>query len=321
VAEALLARWARDFTIVCPAFPENGRTVFKGHLFVGDVLLSDSPHARPPADADDRRQPGARDAGADAAAASAWWTTDVVARGEAIARALHGAARRRRGRWPSWMRWTTTTCAMAPPEGHSRWWWPARGVPSACHPGADGLAPTPARRSCRRRAASRAVVSGSCSAATNAQVRPSARRAAGLRDRPAGAGRRALTWRRRSPGRGRLRAPGAGLCHRRARGREGRAGPAGRGANAGALVEPRAGRIAAGLVQPACASWWWPAARPPAPWCRRWACTQPAHRPADRPRRALDAWRHAAPGQLHLALKSGNFGSTDFFTKAFEVQA
>ena len=30
------------FTVVCPAFPENGRTVFKGHLFVGDVLLSDS---------------------------------------------------------------------------------------------------------------------------------------------------------------------------------------------------------------------------------------------------------------------------------------
>ena len=32
----------QGFTIVCPAFPENQRTVFKGHLFVGDVLLSDS---------------------------------------------------------------------------------------------------------------------------------------------------------------------------------------------------------------------------------------------------------------------------------------
>lgn len=32
----------QGFTIVCPAFPENHRTVFKGHLFVGDVLLSDS---------------------------------------------------------------------------------------------------------------------------------------------------------------------------------------------------------------------------------------------------------------------------------------
>jgi uncharacterized protein YgbK (DUF1537 family) len=32
----------QGFTIACPAFPENARTVFKGHLFVGDVLLSDS---------------------------------------------------------------------------------------------------------------------------------------------------------------------------------------------------------------------------------------------------------------------------------------
>jgi uncharacterized protein YgbK (DUF1537 family) len=32
----------QGFTIVCPAFPTNQRTVYKGHLFVGDVLLSDS---------------------------------------------------------------------------------------------------------------------------------------------------------------------------------------------------------------------------------------------------------------------------------------
>lgn len=32
----------KGFTIACPAFPENNRTIFKGHLFVGDVLLSDS---------------------------------------------------------------------------------------------------------------------------------------------------------------------------------------------------------------------------------------------------------------------------------------
>jgi len=30
------------FTIACPAFPENGRTVYRGHLFVGDALLSES---------------------------------------------------------------------------------------------------------------------------------------------------------------------------------------------------------------------------------------------------------------------------------------
>ncbi|MDQ0624701.1 MULTISPECIES: 3-oxo-tetronate kinase [Paraburkholderia] len=33
---------ASAFTIACPAFPENGRTIFRGHLFVGDALLSES---------------------------------------------------------------------------------------------------------------------------------------------------------------------------------------------------------------------------------------------------------------------------------------
>lgn len=42
VAEAMMAELGCDFTIACPAFPENGRTIFRGHLFVGDQLLSDS---------------------------------------------------------------------------------------------------------------------------------------------------------------------------------------------------------------------------------------------------------------------------------------
>ncbi|QYY32991.1 four-carbon acid sugar kinase family protein [Cupriavidus pinatubonensis] len=42
VAEALLAALDSDFTIACPAFPENGRTIFRGHLFVGDGLLNES---------------------------------------------------------------------------------------------------------------------------------------------------------------------------------------------------------------------------------------------------------------------------------------
>jgi 3-dehydrotetronate 4-kinase len=42
VTDALMAALGADFTIACPAFPENGRTVFRGHLFVGDQLLSDS---------------------------------------------------------------------------------------------------------------------------------------------------------------------------------------------------------------------------------------------------------------------------------------
>ncbi|MGW2466571.1 3-oxo-tetronate kinase [Streptomyces bauhiniae] len=42
VAEALMDALGTDFTVATPAFPDNGRTVFKGHLFVGDVLLSES---------------------------------------------------------------------------------------------------------------------------------------------------------------------------------------------------------------------------------------------------------------------------------------
>ena len=31
-----------NFTIACPAFPKNGRTIYKGYLYVDDVLLSES---------------------------------------------------------------------------------------------------------------------------------------------------------------------------------------------------------------------------------------------------------------------------------------
>lgn len=42
VADALLERLESDFALVCPAFPENGRTIYKGTLFVGDLPLSES---------------------------------------------------------------------------------------------------------------------------------------------------------------------------------------------------------------------------------------------------------------------------------------
>ena len=42
VAEALMDALGCQFSIACPAFPANGRTIYKGYLFVGDVLLSES---------------------------------------------------------------------------------------------------------------------------------------------------------------------------------------------------------------------------------------------------------------------------------------
>ena len=43
VAEALQDLTGTPVTIACPSFPAAGRTVYKGHLFVGDRLLSESP--------------------------------------------------------------------------------------------------------------------------------------------------------------------------------------------------------------------------------------------------------------------------------------
>ena len=42
VADALLEAAGAPITVVCPTSPEHGRTVYQGHLFVGDRLLSES---------------------------------------------------------------------------------------------------------------------------------------------------------------------------------------------------------------------------------------------------------------------------------------
>ena len=42
VTEALMDALGCEFTLACPAFPENGRTVYMGCLFVGNMLLNES---------------------------------------------------------------------------------------------------------------------------------------------------------------------------------------------------------------------------------------------------------------------------------------
>ena len=42
VAEGLLDALAAPFAVVCPVFPATGRTLYLGHLFVKDRLLSES---------------------------------------------------------------------------------------------------------------------------------------------------------------------------------------------------------------------------------------------------------------------------------------
>jgi uncharacterized protein YgbK (DUF1537 family) len=42
VADALMRRLHAGLAIACPAFPANGRSIYQGHLFVGDRLLNES---------------------------------------------------------------------------------------------------------------------------------------------------------------------------------------------------------------------------------------------------------------------------------------
>jgi len=42
VADALMQALGTSFTVATPAFPDVGRTVYRGYLFVGDVLLNES---------------------------------------------------------------------------------------------------------------------------------------------------------------------------------------------------------------------------------------------------------------------------------------
>ncbi|MDY7545175.1 four-carbon acid sugar kinase family protein [Glaciimonas sp. CA11.2] len=42
VTDALLDALGADFTLACPVFPETGRTLYRGHLFINDQLLNES---------------------------------------------------------------------------------------------------------------------------------------------------------------------------------------------------------------------------------------------------------------------------------------
>jgi len=48
VGDALADRLGATIAIACPAFPETGRTIYMGHLFVGDRLLSETHMAHHP---------------------------------------------------------------------------------------------------------------------------------------------------------------------------------------------------------------------------------------------------------------------------------
>lgn len=322
--DALASSESTDFTIATPAFPDNQRTVFNGHLFVGDVLLSESGMQNHPLtpmtdsnlvrvlQAQCRRKVGLID-------------YKVVAQGETAIRArigeLHGQG-------------VSVAIVDAICNDDLLRLGPAlKGMPLVTAgsgvaiglPSNFGITPSNAAATLPGATGLQAGLSGSCSPATNRQVQafiqaggPAFRMdplhiAAGV-DMTA----QALAW--AAP----LLSRGPVLIYSTADSNAVKMVQRRLGVNqAGAMLENALGAVAHGLVElgvrqlvvaggetsGACVQALnitqmkiGPQIDPGVPWCY--------------------AHTHAAPEvDLHLALKSGNFGADDFFTKAFSMLA
>jgi len=325
VTDALLDALDSRFTIACPAFPENQRTVFKGHLFVGDQLLSDSGMRHHPLtpmlDANlvnVLQQQTVRKVGLLA--------YDVVARGPDAVRARFAALQAegvqiaivdaisnddlmRIGPALAGMPLVTAGSGIAiglPPN------WIASGA-LAAGTRADALPPA---------AGLQAVVSGSCSVATNAQVlhfKRAGRPSFAIDPLALASGddavAQALTW--AAP----LLADGPVLVYATADSQAVKAVQQQLGvAQAGAIVEAALSRIARGLVERGVRQLIVAGGETSGAVVQALGIRQMTIGPQIDPGVPWTAAQSdACPGAwLHLALKSGNFGSTDFFTKAFD---
>jgi len=316
VTEALLDALGAHFTIATPAFPDNGRTVFRGYLFVGDVLLNESGMQHHPltpmTDANlvrvlqsqCKRKVGLVDYRVVARGADAIRVRFDELQREGVAVAIVDAVSNddlhRLGPALKDMPLVTAGSGVA------------IGLPANF-----GITPSNAASQLPRATGRRAIVSGSCSTATNRQVRAfiddggAAFRVDPLRlDEVVIA---ALGWASAQSGDAPV------LVYSTASPDDVKATQAKLGVQgAGEKLEQALAAIARGLVERgvrqlvvaggetsgACVQALGvtqlrigPQIDPGVPWCH---ATAPA-----------------APGGVHLALKSGNFGSEDFFTKAF----
>jgi len=318
---------AQGFTIACPAFPENQRTVFKGHLFVGEVLLSDSGMRHHPLtpmtdanlvrvmQAQTRRRVGlvAYDSVARGAAAigERFAALQAEGAGVAIVDAVDNAQLFEIGRALAGMPLVVagSGIAIGLPQN-----WRARGLLGE-GTAADALPAAGGHR---------AVVSGSCSAATNAQVRQF--RAGGgeafaVDPLALAAGRdlarEALDW--AVP---RLAAGAPVLVYATAEPAAVQAVQAQLGAaQAGQLVEQALSAVALGLVRAGVRQLVVAGGETSGAVVQTLGVERLAIGPQIDPGVPWTAVRCPASGGevLHLALKSGNFGTTDFFTKAFAM--
>ena len=315
----------QGFTIACPAFPTNQRTVFKGHLFVGDVLLSDSGMRHHPLtpmtdaslvrvlQAQTRRQVGlvAHEVVAQGAPAirARFDALRAAGIGVAVVDAISDADLMRIGLALSGLRLVTagSGIAMGLPQN-----WLASGV-LATDADVQSLPSVSGRA---------AVVSGSCSVATNAQVqhfREQGQPALAIDPIALAAGDdavgRALAWcdAQRADGPLLVYATAEPAAVQRVQAELGVA-------RAGELVERALARIAVGLVERGVRRLVVAGGETSGAVVQALGIRQLRIGAQIDPGVPWTAARSAACGDawLHLALKSGNFGSADFFSKAFE---
>ena len=325
VTEALMDELDAPFCVVTPAFPENGRTVFKGHLFVGDQLLSDSPmrlHPLTPM--------------LDANLVRVLQAQLSVARGRKVglierATVAAGAAavRERIGVLQA----QGVTLAIADAVDNADLWHLAEALKGALLmtagsglaiglPAQLGIQPTAEAARLPASTGTRAIVSGSCSAATQAQV-AAFRQAGGEAFEVAplriasgtDVAAEALAWALPRLARGPVLvyATAAPEAVREVQQRLGIE-------QAGALVENTLGRVARGLVEHGVAQLVVAGGETSGACVQALGITQMRIGPQIDPG---VPWCHAASpaaaSGLHLALKSGNFGGIDFFTRAFNA--
>ena len=321
VTEALMDELGAAFVVVTPAFPENGRTVFKGHLFVGDLLLSDSPMRHHPLtpmtdanlvrvmqaqlDPARGRRVGLIDHRTVALGAQAIVQRMAALRDAGVTLAIVDGVDdddlRRLAAASADLKLVVAGSGLA------------IGIP-ALH----GLAPSAQAAQLPPAAGTRAVVSGSCSAATNAQVAAFiAAGGAALAIDPLrlAAGHdvaaEALAWARPRLG------PAPVLVYATAGPEAVRSVQQQLGAErAGAMVEDSLSRVARGLVDAGVGQLVVAGGETSGACVQALGITQLRIGPQIDPG---VPWCHAAVPGLHLALKSGNFGGTDFFTRAFKL--
>ncbi len=322
VADALMTALGSDFTIATPAFPDNKRTVFKGYLFAGDVLLNESGMQQHPLtpmtdanlvrvlSAQTRRKVGLID-------------YVVVARGVEAIRGRIDALRREGVEIAIVDAISNEDLLALGPA--------LKGMPLVTAgsgvaiglPGNWGLAPG-AAAGLPREPGAQAVVAGSCSIATQGQV--AAFIAAGgpalaLDPLRIAAGddvaADALAW--AAP-----RLPdGPVLIYSTARPDAVQAAQASLGAaRAGALVEDTIARIAAGLARLGVRQLIVAGGETSGAVVQALGLTQLAIGEQIDPGVPWCAGQAQAVGaRLSIALKSGNFGGVDFFTRAFGQDA